>query len=487
MFSILIIYYQYNMTISILFYHKNIEYFIKKCLIIDLYKFICNKYLTNENNNYFDMLNKFICFIYILCKNKKYILRIKTELYYIKLPIITIGNTDNLYQFISIYKITQIYTIFNWNEILLNNKYFINFHQYLLQNNACVLINNISYYYNPIILLISYNQGGGTCQFINQIMSDIHNNTNYKIVCIYNEQQLKNIFIPCNSIIIINHLHYMEDSISYILDMNELLNLQIFIALHDFYWFSENLKTNRRSTLVHTIYSDDNDIQVNNTLILFTVSTKIFCATKFIYEQYIKVFGNELNYEIGAWTDYEINELSKIYVNDCICNTINIGCLTYAGNHKGSHYVKWLSNNLTNYNNVDIKYYIVGDNINPYENNYSAFKNICDKYNIHLLLLLNTYADTYSYLLTKALITGIPIFYNNIGAYIERIPNSEHYFTCFNKELTLELDSDIAATIKNKIAKPLEYIIENFGKKDNIPNNPRLKINMNIINSIKNA
>ena len=77
-----------------------------------------------------------------------------------------------------------------------------------------------------------------------------------------------------------------------------------------------------------------------------------------------------------------------------------------------------------------------------------------------MLLFLNTYADTYSYALTKAMCTGIPIFYNNIGAFIERIPSEYPYFKCFNEELNLELNSDVAEKIAEKMTVPLDYIIK---------------------------
>jgi hypothetical protein len=72
---------------------------------------------------------------------------------------------------------------------------------------------------------------------------------------------------------------------------------------------------------------------------------------------------------------------------------------------------------------------------------------------------LNAFADTYSYTLSYSMNTGLPIIYNNIGAYKERIQSREHYFKVYEHEL----DDNLLdySLLDSQFEKLLDYIIAN--------------------------
>ena len=80
---------------------------------------------------------------------------------------------------------------------------------------------------------------------------------------------------------------------------------------------------------------------------------------------------------------------------------------------------------------------IVSKNIPEY--NESNWYDEMIKHNFHCLLHLNKYGETYSYTLSKSINSGLPILYNNIGAFKERIPNIKdkdikHYIKVIDQE-----------------------------------------------------
>jgi hypothetical protein len=91
------------------------------------------------------------------------------------------------------------------------------------------------------------------------------------------------------------------------------------------------------------------------------------------------------------------------------------------------------------YNEKIINYYIVNVTIGQYKE--SEFFTVLGNYNIHGILLLNKWGETWSYLLTKVLISGLPILYNNIGSYRYRIKDGENKFKVGEKDGDIDLTS----------------------------------------------
>jgi hypothetical protein len=116
-----------------------------------------------------------------------------------------------------------------------------------------------------------------------------------------------------------------------------------------------------------------------------------------------------------------------------------------------------LENKYKEYNGFRINFVIAGVNIPNYKEN--EFFEVIRTNNIHTLTLLNKWGETYCYALSKFLKSGLPIFYNGIGAVAERIPAKSHYMKVFDHEIAFdEHDKEI---ICNKFEEMINYIIEN--------------------------
>ena len=74
----------------------------------------------------------------------------------------------------------------------------------------------------------------------------------------------------------------------------------------------------------------------------------------------------------------------------------------------------------------------MGDNIPLYDET-NWMKTIVSN-QFHGLLHLNKFGETYSYCLTKSINSGLPILYNNIGSFKERLNQNEHYIKVIDDE-----------------------------------------------------
>ena len=186
---------------------------------------------------------------------------------------------------------------------------------------------------------------------------------------------------------------------------------------------------------------------------MFDIAYKILCPSEFLYSIFNKIYKNS-NLIRFNWIDYELNENIKYRKQKIVNNLINIGMLSENSIYKGKEYINKLEK-IIEYKNYKINILIIDKNLPIYdEEEYFTF---IKKYNINGLLYLNKWGETHCYSLTKALLIGIPIFYNNIGCFKERIPIAEHYIKNIESE---EYHINKENLIKNYY-KFLDIIIEN--------------------------
>jgi hypothetical protein len=235
-----------------------------------------------------------------------------------------------------------------------------------------------------------------------------------------------------------------------LLEFKKVRNPKIFIILHDFSWLNKNIY-NTGNNIQHICYTNPNNDVIDPVRVLFNTVEAIICPSKFIYDEYSKKISNK-RLIIAPHTDYKC-DMNRILVPK-VTNTINIGVFHTISEVKGSEYVSYLMTKYKDFNGKHIKYYVVGVTIGNY--NEDEYFKLLTKYNIHGLLLLNKYGEAWCYLLTKYLFSGLPILYNNIGSFRERITPLENRFSVG------ELDGRIDVDRLNKGYKDmLNYIIDN--------------------------
>lgn len=314
----------------------------------------------------------------------------------------------------------------------------------------CGINENRVYNYFGIsrVFIISNNNLGGTYKYVNDIMN------NFKhifFMVLKDKNKLYDIDFKKGDIILVQQLLDVDILIEDILYIKNKFNVKLILSIHDNYWLNQDINPNfgRKSYYYHGLYLEKDLIISEYSKKLFSECYKIIFPSKFIFDEYAKYFNN-FNFTVIPHNDFKIyNNVknSPLIIN----NQINIGVYHGFTEYKGSEAILSLIDNFQNYNNIKINFYITGYNIEYYHEN--NFNDLIEKYNIHGLLSLNKWGETYSYALTKYLNSGLPIFYNNFGSLKERIPSNSGYHV-------IALDNEDEYIDKEKLFKRFEYFLD---------------------------
>jgi hypothetical protein len=272
------------------------------------------------------------------------------------------------------------------------------------------------------VFIISNNNFGGTYKYVIDI---INNFKHIFFVILKDKSKLYDIDFKKGDIILVQQLLDVDIAIEDILYIKNKFNIKLIVSIHDTYWLNKEITAHfdKPPHYYHGLYLDKNLIVSEDVKKLFSKCYKIIFPSKFIFDEYAKYF-NSFNFIVISHNDYKIYDNVKnspLITN----NQINIGVYHSFSTCKGSEAILLLIENYQNYNNIQINFFITGYNIECYNEN--TFNDLIEKYNIHGLLSLNKWGETYSYALTKYLNSGLPIFYNNFGAFKERIPSKSGY------------------------------------------------------------
>lgn len=350
-------------------------------------------------------------------------------------------------------------------------------------------INNtyLNYYNNPIkknILYISH-IGGGTDKYMKDLEKIfpeynfirfidekyIINDDNKKP---YNELYNFINVIHINSIINNeNFRNTYDDTINliYFLDSFESYVKKI-ITIHDFQWlfpdnpnitlenFNKNIENNNRNINKNIEYFKK----------ILDKCDKIIFPDNILYINYNKLINlSSYNNKIFIINHCDkLIEYSNLYISPIIDNTINIAFVGNFCEYKGKNVFINISKRLQKYKNYNILYHVFGEN-NGYSNesNNNEYNNkiiLHNKYNdndiidllyknnIHGIMHLSLFEETYCYALTNSINSGLPILHNNYGVFKNRLGCFEERFIIYQEY--------------NDIYYFLDYIIKNNGIKN---------------------
>jgi hypothetical protein len=189
---------------------------------------------------------------------------------------------------------------------------------------------------------------------------------------------------------------------------------------------------------------------------LFAQAKILITPSHFLGEGHKRIFQEDLNITVVPHNDYPVR-LPRLYVPQIGNGLVNIGVFMRQEPCKGAEILMHLVKGVGNHRGYRINYCMVGKTIPRYKE--SGFYEHTRRYNIHCFLYLNKWGETYCYALTRAIATGIPIFYNNIGAFRERLGDKEWHF----KNIESEEDyPDVPGTI-GRFRRLLDYIIRRQG------------------------
>jgi hypothetical protein len=316
---------------------------------------------------------------------------------------------------------------------------------------------------NTNVYIINNVHGGGTLKYKNDIKAK-YKDINF--VEVPNKKILDSINFNVNDVLFVQQLLFTDLVPRDILNIKYKYASKIIISIHDFCWVTEGLNNYPKNTYYHWSYLVPN-IKIHDDIIeLFAHADLIIHPSYFTYETYGKWFSTDnfiVSYHNDYFTDYSTKNIPPI-----INYQINIGVLHEYMEYKGSEVISHLVKNIIRYKGYSLNYLIVGKTIGTYQED--EFYEYVKKYNIHFLLLLNKWGETYCYSLTKYINSGLPILYNNIGACKYRVPpNVKHYKKVIDNENEY---SNINNMIGEKMKEMLEYIIKENGKynKENTSN-----------------
>ena len=281
--------------------------------------------------------------------------------------------------------------------------------------------------------ILSNITSGGSAKYVADLVAD------YGIVHLRDKSELG--VVQPDDVLLVNQLYNTNTLIGDILN----LNVKFILWVHDFCWFLQNaneinqscprLTYNRGYLTCHAVDPLLQDFFLKAHLIIYP---SLFCQS-----QYSRFFKG--NYCVQPHNDLYLGPLLPIHRN--LNDVILIGSLNEWSEVKGCQFMQWLFENVTTYKNYRVDYKFTRYTETNWTEHVAG---------MHGLLHLNKYGETYSYTLTKSLKSGLPLFYNNIGSYRERIPNHPHYMVC------AETESDVhdLGLLLTRFHAFLDYIID---------------------------
>jgi hypothetical protein len=322
--------------------------------------------------------------------------------------------------------------------------------------------------YNKTCYIITNNFSGGSNKYLSDLIKFYGNCT--KFVYLSKKNDLKKYIYNNNDIFLLQTLFFSDININDIINIKNQFNVKLFISIHDFYWINENILPNFRGNNIpwHSNYLKS--VTINDDIkTLFKNANLVIHPTEFTYVEYAKYF-DTINFIIINHNDI-YNDNNNIYIPKIIDNQINIGCITSRSEYKGSELINYLYENVKHYKSYKINYQIFGLNLSPYDEDVDVIS-MLHSMSTHGLLFLNKYGETWSYALSKGLISNLPLFYNNFGSFKNRISNNNGKIVCFENEFEYyNFDK-----CKTNYYNFLDFIIENNNNVKNNNNNINYRI-----------
>jgi len=333
----------------------------------------------------------------------------------------------------------------------------INYFKMIYLNDNCdheVINTNSIKERNPLktrVFIIHNNRKGGVNKYINDIMNEYINN---EYIFIENKEMLYENNYSAHDILFIQNLLYCNIKIDDIIRLYDKFHCKIIIAIHDFVWLCQD--QHNYTNDIPSAYLNSNisvSIEVKQ---LLSLAEKVIMNSQFTYDVYSKHF-DASNFIMCYPNDYNVQPGIK-NIPEIKNKCIHIGIFSPLSKFKGEMYVQYLKEK---FECDTITFQIVGQNIPYYEEN--EFYDYIRKYNINGFLLLNEWGETYGYLLTKIINSGLPLLYNNFGAVKERIDFiQEHYFKAHDNEHINDINDEYSV-LDSQFNKFVEYININHG------------------------
>jgi hypothetical protein len=349
---------------------------------------------------------------------------------------------------------------------LFSRKYFENIQKYKNKHNDKTIIEILTNSNRslPFVLFLTHNLGGGTEKYVKQIKNLYQNFANVLIVrpskSMRNEKLLNFYEIECPMIeanqkyylngnlnqnltkmiveyfeikkIHINHCFGLDSLIDEII---ELPNAILDITLHDYAWINKNIDTiisnlgeKQSSQSFEELFESTIDQTTNNFqkhLTLFNKSSRIIAPSWDIKQRYEKVIGDS-KIQVNWHPEFPYPELhkKKIVNSRNQKKKRNIALMNIHGPSKGLNLLRKVTANdkfMRSFNFINFGGAPIFNAINLGKYDPKDINKMLSESDIDLIWLPSIVPESYSYVLSEALQSDIPIMLSNFGAYKERV------------------------------------------------------------------
>jgi len=268
---------------------------------------------------------------------------------------------------------------------------------------------------------------GGASKFLNDLIQSF---PDMQFVPLPDKKSLMSANIQENDMVFVNHLINTDISASDLLELKAKSNAMLVTHLHDFFILTPQRKEGKGINM-HTSYLLSKDIEAATKSFLSSC-THIITPSMFVRKRLLKSYSGE-NIVTVYPNDYYVSR-EKV-VHPAIRNReINVGMFASLVDVKGAKFVEILRARYRAYLNYTINFKIVGVNLPKYNDTADSFNSLVEAAHIHGLVYLSRFAETYCYAMTKYLNTKLPILYNGIGAFRERLVNEIGTYEVFGNE-----------------------------------------------------
>lgn len=303
-------------------------------------------------------------------------------------------------------------------------------------------------------------KSGGSKRFID----DLKQFTKHNYAQLLTKRQLQEADIRPHDVLFVQHVFpdIMHDfEVQDVLDAHVKSTCRMIINIHDFYWMDI------ADFSPHKMYLRDTLPAMHpSVLSMFASADLVIHPSKFTYEHFERAFPSS-NFAISDHID--IPKVIPATSIPAIPNkTIRIGVLHEISEYKGAEMLRALQRDFATYREFTIQFCIAGETMPKYKED--SFLQTLQARRIHGVTLLNKWGETYSYLLSKCLNSGLPILYNNFGSFKERIPKHKRFFAVYNSEHEFDNAMSISFLNSHHIVETfLDFIIDNANKSDSKP------------------
>jgi hypothetical protein len=312
----------------------------------------------------------------------------------------------------------------------------------------------------PNIYLITDCMNGGTVKFFVHFLTVV-GRWNYNVVILHNLQAwIENqASIRSHDILMIQQLLYSDLKWERVATFVKETNTRVFITIHDNYFLCKP----RSYKYLHD-YNLPSDTELYPPYqFFFERAERIFFPSRYILESHTRFFPYSTNMlHVPNIDILEYSPVSYIKPLDRT-KTIHLAVITEMTPYKGSEFYKRIIHTHRFIAGSPIVYHFYGhldscglDHVvvhGPYVE--GDIYTLLEQHHIHGLLFLNQWPDTYSYALSKAITSTLPVLYSEMGAIHERLSSyhDARYHPCLPD--TPEFD--------NRFIGFIQYIQEHAG------------------------